>query len=107
MQNWKIKKMSYKRINLHLSAIAVLAKHYKEGTDLLFCPLCVEPGCADCLWEIIEGKQCFDFRRELGIEGEMIIIRNYKEWQEARIPMLKRWKKILKAELKRRAELGA
>jgi len=106
MQNWKIKRMSGKRINLHLSAIAVLAKHYKEGTDLLYCPFCAELGCADCLWEIIEGKQCFDFRRELGIKGEMIIIRNYKEWQEARIPMLKRWKKILQAEKDSRTEGG-
>lgn len=102
MQNWKIKRMSRKRINLWLKGIGFLLHHYIDHKKPYYCPLCDVTLCDGCLWEIIEAKQCFDLKRELGLEGDMIIVRNYKRWQTARIPMLRRWKKILKAELARR-----
>jgi len=56
------------------------------------------------LWEILEHKECFDFKRELGITGDICIVRDEEKWQTARIPMLRRWKKILKAEMARRVK---
>ena len=106
MQNYKIKRMSYKRINEWLQAITMLTKIYKQGEKVLYCPFCVLVGCSNCLWKIFEGKQCFDFQRELGIDGEITEIRNHKKWQTARIPMLRRWKKILQAEKDTRTEGG-
>ena len=109
MQNWKIKRMSRKRINEWLYAVGILLNHYKGNMPLLGCPLCDIPrffACKNCLWEILEHKECFDFKRELGIDGDICIVRDEKKWQSARIPMLRRWKKILQAEKDSRTETG-
>ena len=98
MQNWKIKRMSEKRINEWLKGINFLLGHYVKHTDAIACPFCDLANCLNCLWHIFEGKNCFDFENELGLEGDMVRVRTYKKWHIARIPMLRRWKKILQAE---------
>jgi len=106
MQNLKIKRMSIKRINEWLKAIDLILNCYTKHKKLAVCPLCRIPkakACRYCLWEIIEDKSCFLFRNELGLfQYDIWEARNLKKWRKARIPMLKNWKKILKAELKRR-----
>ena len=82
MQNWKIKRMSYKRINAWLYAVGILLNHYKGDMPVIICPLCNIPSlfsCKHCLWGILENKECFDFKRELGIEGEICIVRDEKK----------------------------
>ena len=104
MQNWKIKKMSEKRINLWLQGINFLLRNYTKGKNPYYCPLCDVALCDGCLWTIIEGKQCFDLKRDLRLGGDMVEARKYKKWQTARIPMLRHWKRILKAEMARRVK---
>lgn len=107
MQNWKIKRMSHKRLGEFLKGIATLIENYEKKTRVKNCPFCVIVGCSECLWEIIEGEDCFWFKYKLGIKQDITIARNSKKWREARIPMLRRWKKILQAEKDSRADVGA
>jgi len=105
MQNYKIKRMSNRRINAWLYAVDILLNHYKKNMPIGPCPLCDIPfnfSCKNCLWGILENKECFDFKRELGFTGDIFIARDKKKWQSVRIPMLRRWKRILKVELARR-----
>ena len=106
MQNWKIKRMSNKRINEWLWAIGFLLRHYVKHTDAYTCPFCDMGNCLNCLWHIFEGKDCFDFKTELGLTGDMWKVRTIREWHKARIPMLRRWKKILQVERDSRTEGG-
>lgn len=108
MQMWKIRRMSVKRINLWLSAIGKLLKHYEGRVRIkLYCPLCrVNPkeGCNICPWQIIEGDECENVAMELcgttasRCRGNL----NFKRWRVMRLGQLKNWKKIFKAELARR-----
>ena len=113
MQNWKIKRMSVKRINLWLSAIGKLIKHYEGKVRINHCPLCHvsrrshSPGdcCWLCLWEIIEGVDCEDFAKELyGVRRASVYRSNlrFKKWRIIRLGQLRNWKKIFKVELARR-----
>ena len=106
MQNWKIKRMSKKRINAWLYATGILLNHYRGNMPIDSCPLCNINLCRHCLWRIIEGKTCFKFKAELGLHQDMDIVRDEEEWHKARIPMLRRWKKILQAEKDSRTEGG-
>ena len=56
--------------------------------------------CPSCLWLIIEGKSCDRFSEEL-FNIPRYYISHTEKWRRVRIPMLKRWRKILKAEWKR------
>ena len=109
MQNWKIKRMSVKRINEWLPAIAELIKHYKGITKICGCVLCdvvVEYSCGNCLWRIIESKHCDDLAYEL-YRKDASDCRNSPrliKWRTIRLWQLRRWKKILKAEMARRVK---
>ena len=106
MQNWKIKRMSYKRLGEWIKEIDHLLYYYERRKRLDVCGLCIicMYNCGTCLWEIIDNSHCSDFKRKLGLNLNIIYARNKKKWREARIPMLRRWKKILKAELARRGK---
>ena len=106
MQNWKIKRISEKRIKEWIKEIDHLSDYYQRKEKLDVCNLCCIVGyhCPTCLWKIIENSHCSNFKREIGLTINIIYARNRKEWHKARIPMLRRWKKILKAELARRKQ---
>ena len=104
MQKYKIKRMSIKRINEWLEAIDALLRTYEIKANVRVCPFCclISFGdCKNCIWYIIEEIGCNNFARTIDFRSA-IDARNKKRWRKARIPMLKNWKKILKAELKRR-----
>ena len=104
MQNWKIKRMSYKRINGWIEEMNRLLGFYQRKERLDVCRLCVlvSYACNVCLWKMIENSHCSDFKKKLGLNMDIIEARDTNEWRASRIPMLRRWKKILKAELARR-----
>lgn len=113
MQNWKIKRMSGKELKAQSKAVGSLLHYYQKGSDYPDdCPLCTIAtqynekdmgGCSQCLWRIIEKDQCCDFAdREFG--EDVTDMTRKKEWHKIRIPMLRRWKKILKVELNRRKD---
>ena len=104
MQDYKIKKMSEKRIKCWIKEIDHLLDYYQRKIRLDVCGLCGICGmeCGVCLWKIIDNSHCSDFKRKLGYKSGICFARNCKRWREARIPMLRRWEKILKAELARR-----
>ena len=102
MQNWKIKRMSYRQIHAWIIAINKLLAYYEgKASNPIPCPFCRviwSQSCSNCLWTIFEGGTCIAV-------GEKILPgwrRNSKKWHILRIPMLKNWKKILKNELARR-----
>lgn len=109
MQDWKIKRMSVKLLERWLIAIGRLLGHYLgiRELDWLDCPICFAP-CEDCLWKIIEGKDCSEFRIELypDIYKETSDFRRnpniYRKWKKARISQLQKWEKIMTLELERR-----
>ena len=110
MQNWRIKRMSVKRINQWLSAIGKLLRHYEGKVRINYCPFCdVLPGwgCSPCPWEVIEGISCEGFARKLyghtGANRYRSDLR-FKRWRIIRIGQLRNWKKIFKLELARRFE---
>ena len=113
MQNWKIKRMSGEELSAQSKAVGSLLYYYQLGKDYPEdCPLCEVPckyhershqACHFCLWRIIEDESCFVFsEREFGLDVTDMTCK--KEWHKVRIPMLRRWKKILKIELARRVE---
>ncbi len=106
MQNWKIKRMGKKKINEWLKEIGQLLYYYQRKKTLDVCGLCsVNMFHSEvCLWKIIENSHCSNFKKELGLNVSFLSARNYKKWRSARIPMLRRWKKILRAELARRKQ---
>jgi len=108
MQTYKIKRMSYKRINEWIKEIDHLLYYYKRKMTLDVCGLCLITNykCNVCLWKIIENSHCSDFKRALGLTLNIIYARNKKKWHDIRIPMLRRWKKILQVEKDRRTEGG-
>ncbi|MCK5614819.1 hypothetical protein KAR91_73840 [Candidatus Pacearchaeota archaeon] len=112
MQNYKIKKMSDKELKEQLKAVGSLLYYYQKGKDFPDdCPLCDVAGeyhprcsrtCDYCLWEIIEDEDCSDFSYRKFKKISAAYLTDTKKWHTARIPMLRRWKKILKIELARR-----
>lgn len=109
MQNWKIRKMSVKRINQWLSAIGKLIKHYEGKVRIKDCPLCMVfngKGCEPCLWRIIEGEFCWKLKNRLyGLDhcvGHYRKDLRFKKWRIIRLGQLRNWKKIFKLELARR-----
>jgi len=109
MQEWKIKKMSVKVLLRWEVAISKLLSHYLGIHELhwLDCPICFAP-CKECLWEIIEGKECAEFKIELYPDTfkETSDMRrhpnSYRKWKKARISQLQNWEKIITFELDRR-----
>ena len=112
MQNWKIKRMSDEELPAQSKAVGSLLYYYLKEKDYPdTCPLCkvgwkfhpkAPYACSVCLWGIIEGEDCEDFaKREFGVlsAGHISMTAG---WHARRIPMLRRWKKILKLELVRR-----
>jgi hypothetical protein len=107
VQNWKIKRMSEKRINEWLKAINYLLTCYQKKERVSHCPFCGISGCGTCLWALMENMRCFDLFQELHPKADFTAIvsyRNRPKWRTIRIPMLRRWKKILKIELARREQ---
>lgn len=109
MQNWKIKRMSISRINLWLSAIGKLLKHYEGEVRLESCPLCKvnqAEGCIICPWVVIEGEECEDVASRLyGRSASQCRSNlNFKKWRILRLGQLKFWKKTFMLELARRSE---
>lgn len=111
MQDWKIKRMSVKRLERWLHEIGRLLSHYLgiHKLDELDCPICFAP-CKECLWEIIERKDCAVFRVEIYPKKTCLIEtsdlrRNpnkYRKWKKIRISQLMNWEKIMTLELERR-----
>jgi len=117
MQNWKIKRMSYKELTAQLKAVLSLLYYYQKGSDYPDnCLLCTVPEkhheralrsgstCDFCLWQIIENEDCGDFADRKFNVSSAAWLTGKKKWHKVRIPMLRRWKKILKAELARREQ---
>jgi len=108
--------MSYKELEAQLKAVGSLLYYYQKGTDYQdTCPLCkvgwkhhkkATTTCEYCLWGIIEGEDCEDFaKREFNVKSAgNVSMKN--AWHKVRIPMLRRWKKILQAEKDCRTETG-
>ena len=113
MQNWKIKKMSYQELIGQLQAVRSLLYWYKCGKDFPgVCQLCkvsrtYHPRTSNtsaypnCLWLIIEGENCATFAEVNFSMRKMNYVRaltGLKKWHKLRIPMLRRWAKIIQAE---------
>jgi len=110
MLNSTIKEMTVVRINEWLPLINEMIKHYKGKGKVDVCPFChvvSGMGCDYCLWRIIEGMDCEEFAHKLyghwRAASRRRDLRN-KKWRNARLTQLPRWRRILKTELKRRAE---
>ena len=106
MQDYEIKRMSKERIKRELDSINKLILLYKGGKKLNNCPLCAFAACDNCLWNIIEGMNCDVFAGTLYKKPDAEYFRNdrrFRKWKDARLAQLPRWRRILKAELRRRA----
>jgi hypothetical protein len=110
MQDWKIKRMSVKRLLKWIDAISRLLSHYLgiHKLDWLDCPICFL-WCSDCLWKIIEETDCQDSCDMIYPDQAhlvpSILRRNpdkYKKWKKIRISQLMNWEKIMTLELERR-----
>jgi len=112
MQNWRIKKMKDGEIKENIKACNKFLRVYKEGKYIkefycLFCDIAWKfhpksgSRCDYCVWEILEEEGCEDFSQRK-FKVDVADAKQKKKWHEIRIPMLKRWRKILKAELLRR-----
>jgi len=116
MKNWKIKKMSYQELSGQIRAIGSLLYYYQQGRSYPNeCPLCVvakkyhprTTTCSCCLWAIIENMTCGDFVDEnIGWGVGTVTSTNLSEWHQLRIPMLRRWRRIIQAERDARTEGG-
>lgn len=108
MQNWKLKKMSYQELIGQLQAVRSILYWYQRGKDFPgACQLCkvsktyhpkAKSGCTNCLWKIIEGLNCREF--VVSKFGNLNFVRVYTgqdRWHVLRIPMLRRWAKIIQA----------
>ncbi len=115
MQNFKIKETSYQELIGQSKAVGSLLYYYQHGSDFSdICPLCkvtkeYHPRalncCEFCLWKIIEDEDCYSFSdREFNIRASYLT--HQKKWHKVRIPMLRRWEKILKAEMATRCDGG-
>lgn len=118
MQNWRIKKMKDREMEANIKACSKFLRVYRNGDYMqemscLFCKISSSfhlsaqdssegaRKCNFCLWKIIEGEVCEDFsRREFSLM--VVSVKHQESWRNLRIPMLRRWKKILKIELARR-----
>lgn len=109
MNKWKLKKMSYEELGDQLKAVRSLLYYYQKGRSYRQddCPLCEVTKyyhrrantCMDCLWAIIENKTCNDFvDEEVGINYGIKNATHLPKWHELRIPMLRRWGRIIQAE---------
>jgi len=122
MQNWRIKRMKYGEIEANIKACSKFLCVYRKSDYMqemacLFCKISTSfhlsaqdspegaRKCNFCLWKIIEGEVCEDFSiREFNL---MVASVKHKEsWRKLRIPMLRRWKKILQQEKDARTEGG-
>lgn len=116
MQNWKIKKMSYQELIGQSKAVDSMLYYYQRGKDFpRVCPLCkvtkmyhrgAKSPCNWCLWKIIEEEDCNDFAYREFKAGSAGLLTGLKKWHKKRIPMLRRWKKILQGEMDSRTEGG-
>ena len=117
MNKWKLKKMSYEELGAQLKAVRSLLYYYGKGRSYRQddCPLCEVTKyyhrrantCMDCLWAIIEDMTCNDFVNEsIGINYGVFLAINLPEWYELRIPMLRRWGRLIQAERDCRTEGG-
>ncbi len=111
MQDWKIKRMSVKRLERWLDSVDLLLRWYlgkTEVTSMPNCPLCWAD-CDDCLWLIIERKNCDNFRDELYPKRDSIGVSTlrrypkYTKWKNARIKQLIHWRLIIESELLRKS----
>jgi len=98
MKNWKIKKMSYLELEAQLKGVCQLCK-----VSRTYHPKTKRHGaCKNCLWIIIEGESCSTFAEVNFSMRKMNYVRaltGLKKWHKLRIPMLRRWAKIIQAEM--------
>lgn len=116
MKKWKLKKMSYEELGAQLKAVRSLLYYYGQGRSYRDdCPLCRvnkyyhrrANTCRACLWAILENMTCCDFVDEnIGINYGTMNATHLSEWHELRIPMLRRWGRIIQAERDCRTEGG-
>jgi len=110
MQNWKLKKMSYQELIGQLKAVDSLLYWYQRGKDFpSVCQLCkvsrtyhkkICNTCVNCLWKIIEGESCAEFAiRKIDKMAYVPAYTGKPVWHKLRIPMLRRWRKIIQAEM--------
>ncbi len=115
MQNWKLKKMSYQELISQLKAVRSILYYYLRGRDFLGkCKLCKvsreyhpreanKSACDNCLWLIIEGETCAEFAiSKFGNLNYVRLLTGQDRWPVLRIPMLRRWAKIIQAEMDNR-----
>ncbi len=117
MNKWKLKKMSYEELGAQLKAVRSLLYYYQHGRDFPgTCKLCknsrtyhsrADSMCENCLWIIMEGETCTEFSmRNFGREPYVRQLTGRPIWHKLRIPMLRRWAKIIQAERDCRTEGG-
>lgn len=105
----KIRGMSDIRLKAWLAAIDELTEEYKsDSQEYLDCPLCSVSSaltCHTCLWLIIEGHSCSEYKWDgyKGVPSKWEA--HYKEWKPYRIKMLGRWREIIEREIIRRKEV--
>lgn len=119
MKKSKLKKMSYKELGAQLKAVRSLLYYYQRGKNFPgICKLCrvsreYHPrtsntsACPNCLWLIIEGLSCAEFA--INKFGNIDYVRAHtgqNRWHVLRIPMLRRWGRIIQAERDCRTEGG-
>lgn len=113
MKNWKLKKMSYQELIGQLQAVRSILYYYQRGKDFPgICQLCKvsrtyhprklgnDTVCMNCLWMIVEGETCTDFGlKKYGQVQYVPCLTDTDRWHTYRIPMLRRWAKIIQAEM--------
>jgi hypothetical protein len=83
---------------------------YQQGKDYpSVCPLCkvsrtyhpkAKGACGNCLWLIIEGENCSQFAvRKYGKPHYVPMLTFTDRWHIYRKPMLRRWAKVIQAEM--------
>lgn len=105
-----IKQIPIKILNAQIKASQKLLDYYEGKIEKLYgCPLCEAVhdfylSCVEsrtCPWFFIEDKSCgdHDFKGRILYE---LRDKRYPRWLALRIPMLKRWIKLMRQEIKRR-----
>lgn len=117
MQKAKLKKMSYQELISQLKAVRSILYYYQRGRDYPgTCKLCrvsrdYHPrtsntsACPNCLWEIIESENCTAFgKRHFSSYYYVRTLTPLPAWHKLRIPMLRRWAKVILTEMDTRTD---
>lgn len=109
MKKRYLKKMSYEELGAQLKAVRSLLYWYQRGKNFPGpCQLCrvsrtyhlkAKSTCTYCLWRIIEGQNCSEFAAsKFGNTNFVRVHTGQDRWHVLRIPMLRRWERIIQAE---------